>query len=312
MPGLVLAVIRDGKTVVERGYGVRTPADPILPDRDTVFHIGSLSKAFTGVGVELLAERGKLSLGDPASRYVKQMPKPWRQIPIKLFVAHQSGIPELKEKLPSMQAMFRAADELPMAFRPGAKQEYNNFNFAVAGDVIEGALGKPYLDFMRDEVFKPLGMSRSGYGPTDANFAPGHYHRKKGLEVVNEAVPRGGEYAIPSGFLQTTLGDLVRLYRGIQSHKLLTPARAQEMITPVSEGKTGAVGWFTREVNGVRIVAKDGAASGYSSQFQFVPGRHDAVIFIMNLQGQGLDTAALAHDLLKEICELPLPERPGE
>ena len=60
------------------------------------------------------------------------------------------------------------------------------------------------------------------------------------------------------------------------------------------------------------IVAKDGAASGYSSQFQFVPGRGDGVIFIMNLQGQSLGTATLAHDLLREVCGLPLPEGADE
>jgi hypothetical protein len=84
------------------------------------------------------------------------------------------------------------------------------------------------------------------------------------------------------------------------------------MISPVTPGLTGTPGWFARRVGGVTIVAKDGAASGYSSQFQFVPGRGDAVIFIMNLQHKGLATQALAHDLLREVCGLPLPARPGE
>src|SRR5450432_1665597 len=151
-------------------------------------------------------------------------------------------------------------------------------------------------------------MTRSGYGQTDPNSAPGHYLGKTGrLEAVNEVAPKGGEYAIPSGFLQTTIGDLLRLYWGIQRHKLLTPARTHEMFTPVTPGMTGTPGWFARKTNGVTIVAKDGAAAGYSSQFEFVPDRGDAVIFIMNLQGQNLGTATLANDLLRDVCGLPLP-----
>jgi CubicO group peptidase (beta-lactamase class C family) len=310
VPGLVLAVIRDGKVVVEKGYGVRTPEDNQRPDSDTLFYIGSLSKALTGVGIELLAEQGKLKLDEPVSHYVKGLPKTWRPIPLKFFLAHQSGIPEITAKKPSFEEMLRTADDLPLSFKPGTKQQYNNFNFAVAGMVIEGACGRPYLEFMREEVFKPLGMTRTGYGQTDSNSSPGHFLRKTGrLEVVNEVVPKGGEYGIPSGFIQTTLSDLLRLYRAIQRHKLLPPPRTHEMLSPVTPGMSGTPGWFAREVNGVTIVAKNGAASGYSSQFQFVPGHGDGVIFIMNLQGQALGTAALANDLLREVCGLPLPEK---
>ncbi|HEX3872072.1 MAG TPA: serine hydrolase domain-containing protein, partial [Pirellulales bacterium] len=241
------------------------------------------------------------------------LPQAWRGIPLKLFLAHQSGIPEIESaRQPTFQEELREVEHRPMSFRPGTKQQYNNFNFAIAGQVIEGASGKPYLEFMREEVFKPLGMTRTGFGQHDSNTSPGHYLRKNGqYEGVADAKPKGGLYGIPSGFIQTTLTDLLHLYRGIQQHKLLTPERTREMISPVTPGKTGTPGWFTRVVNGVTIVAKNGAASGYSSQFQFVPGRGDGVIFVMNLQGQDLGTDSLAVELLREICGLPLPERRG-
>ncbi|HWB01093.1 MAG TPA: serine hydrolase domain-containing protein [Pirellulales bacterium] len=313
VPGLVLAVIRNGQLVVERGYGVRSPGDQVRPDAETLFYIGSLSKAITAIGIELLAERGKLTLDDPAGRYVHVLPPAWKSIPLKYFLAHQSGIPEIATaREPTFEQQVHAVEHLPMSFKPGMKQQYNNFNFAIAGKVIEGASGKPYLEFMRDEVFRPLGMTRTGYGQRDANASPGHYLRKNGhYEVVEEAIPKGGEYGIPSGFLQTTLADLVRLYHAIQQHKLLTPARTREMVSPVTPGKTGTPGWFAREAGGVTIVAKNGAAAGYASQFQFVPSRGMGVIFVMNLQAQGLNTDALANALLREICGLPLPERAG-
>lgn len=314
VPGLVLAVVRDGRLVVEKGYGIRSPRDREPPNPNTLFSIGSLSKAVTGVGIELLAERGKLDLDEPAGRHVPHLPPAWGRIPLKYYLAHQSGIPMIAtSKAPTFAATIAPVAHEPLVFQPGSRQEYNNFNYAVAGQAIAGASGRPYLAFMRHEVFLPLGMTRTGYGEAGPNRSPGHYLHPNGrYEVVEHAVPKGGPYAIPSGFLQTTLADLLRLYRAIEHNTLFPAARTQEMITPVTDGLTGTPGWFARRAGGVTIVAKDGAASGYSSQFQFVPGRGDAVIFLMNLQHKDLATQALAHDLLREVCGLPLPQRPGE
>lgn len=306
VPGLVLAVVRDGEVVVEKGYGVRSVDDKQRPDVDTLFYIGSLSKAVTGVGVEVLAEQGKLTLDDPLGRYVKGVPKTWQGIPLKYVLAHQSGIPELSSKKPTFEEMLRSADDIPLSFKPGTKQQYNNFNFSLAGKVIQGASGKPYLDFMKEEVFKPLGMTRTGFGQTDKNSAAGHYLRKNGKWAVITDVALKGDYGIPSGFIQTSLADLLRLYRGIQRHKLLTVKRTKEMITPVTADLGGTPGWFAREAGGVTIIGKDGAAAGYSSQFHFVPGKGHAVIFIMNLQGQELGTVTLVNDLLREVCGIPI------
>jgi CubicO group peptidase (beta-lactamase class C family) len=284
IPGLVLAVVRDGRLVVEKGYGVRSLTDRRRPDPDTLFYIGSL---------------------------VKGLPPAWRSIPLKYFLAHQSGIPEPKEKRTTFADEARTVADVPLSFQPGARQEYLNFNYHVAGQAIESASGRPYLEFMHAAVFRPLGMTRTGYHQADPNSSPGHYLRPGGLAVVREVSPKSGEHAIPAGFLQSTLADLLRFYRGVQGHTLLSAARTREMLAPVTRGKTGTPGWFARPVRGMRLVVKDGAVSGYSSQFQFVPGRGHAVIFIMNLQGKDLGTAALARDLLREVCGVPLPGRPA-
>jgi CubicO group peptidase (beta-lactamase class C family) len=312
VPGAVVAVIRDGEVIVEKGYGVRSQDDSQRPDADTLFYIGSLSKAVTAVGVELLAERGKLSLDDPLGRYIKGLPKPWQPIPLKYVLAHQSGIPELPNKKP-FEEMLRSAADTPLTFKPGTKQLYNNFNFALAGKVIEAAAGKPYLEFMKAEVFHPLGMNRTGYGQVDKNSAPGYRAQKNGThEVVRGGGPAASEYGIPSGFIQTTLADLLRLYHGIERHTPLTPKRTREMISPVTPDLSGTPGWFVREDGGVTVVSKNGAAAGYSSQFQFVPGKGHVVIFIMNFQAPGLNTISLASDLLRDVCGLPVTDKHGK
>ena len=102
LPGLVLGAVRNGRVAVERGYGVRSLDSPQPPDPDTVFYIGSLSKALTAAGAMVLVERGHLDLEAPASRYLKDLPVSWRSITVAQFMAHQSGIPQLNRKLPTL------------------------------------------------------------------------------------------------------------------------------------------------------------------------------------------------------------------
>ena len=94
-PGLILGVVKDGQVVVKKGYGVKSFASGEAPDENTVFYIGSLSKALTAVGAMLLVEQGKLDLDAPAGNYLKGLPKSWQPITVKQFMAHQSGIPQL-------------------------------------------------------------------------------------------------------------------------------------------------------------------------------------------------------------------------
>ena len=256
-------------------------------------------------------EKGKLKLTDKASQYVPGMPAKWRDIQLRYFLAHQSGIPELSQKLPTFDAMLRSADGVEMAFKPPASdQQYNNFNFAVAGKVIEGVSKQPYLQFMHDEVFAKLGMTHTGYHQQDADSATGYTRKGKSgceLKAVENVEPRGGDYGIPSGFLQTTLADLLKLYRAIEQQRLLSPASYQAMLNRVTPGFSGTPGWFAREAGGVKIIGKNGSAQGFASQFHFAPERRAAVIFILNLQGT--QTSQMVNDLLREVCGLPLPDK---
>ena len=312
VPGLVLAIVRHDEVIVEKGYGVRSVEDHHMPDADTLFYVGSISKAMTAAGIELLAERGKVKLDAPIGDYVKSLPTTWQPIPLKFFLAHQTGIPEITSATsPVFAEEVRDFDQIPLQFQPGIKQAYNNLGYVVAGQVIEAVSGKPYLDFMTENVFKPLGMIRTGCRQTDPNFSPGHFLRDgKKYDVVTEALPKGGEYGIPSGYVQSTLADLLRFYRGIQQHKLLPPARTNEMLCPVTTGMSATCGWFTRKVNGVTVIAKEGTVAGYTTEIEFAPASDDAVIFIMNLQGDHLDTARLANTLLREVCDMAVEKDP--
>jgi CubicO group peptidase (beta-lactamase class C family) len=306
-PGLVLGVVKDGQVVIKKGYGVKSFASGEAPDENTVFYIGSLSKALTAVGAMLLVEQGKLDLDAPASKYLKGLPSTWQPITVKQFMAHQSGIPQLNRKFPTFKEMLKAAEDKPLSFAPGTKQEYNNFNFAVTGKIIEAASRTRYLKFMKQNVFAPLHMDHTGYQILSRNEATGYRPNKGNLRPIKHQL-RGGPYAIPSGHLQSTLADLLKFYDALRSGRLLKASTFQQMVTRINPSLSGTPGWFERKAGGDSVVTKNGSVPGFHSIMSFVPSKGDAVVILWTSQkpkGNGLFKAA--NQLLNQICNVPLP-----
>ncbi|MEI9897701.1 MAG: serine hydrolase domain-containing protein [Chthoniobacter sp.] len=236
--GLALGVVKDGKVILRKGYGVKSLDAPGAPDADTIFFIQSLSKAVTAVGFMRLVDEGKVTLADPIGKYLPGLPKSWQKITVSQVMAHQSGIPQLDKKLPTFEEMTAAAQSLPLSFPPGTRQEYNNFNFAIVGKLIEKISGLSYVDYMKREVFDPLGMTRSGYGLEDDPNEAISYRPGTPPKPIDHRL-KGGEYGIPSGHLQSTVNDLLRLYEGLRRHALFKPPTMQQMTARVQPAFTG-------------------------------------------------------------------------
>jgi len=304
LPGLVLAVVKDGQVLITKGYGVKSFASGEVPDANTVFYIGSLSKGLTAIGAMLLVEQGKLDLDAAASRYVKRLPKSWQGITVKQFMAHQSGIPQLNRKFPTFEQMLRSADDVPLSFAPGSRQEYNNFNFAVAGKVIEAVSGMKYLDFMQQRVFGPLHMNHTGARVISRNRATSYRPTPDGSRPIQPHF-QGGPYGIPSGHLQSTLADLLKLYKALSQGTLLKPATYELMVTRIQPGLFGTPGWFERKAGGDSVVTKNGATQGFQSIMSFVSGKGDAVIMLWTSQkpkDNGL--FKVTNQLLVQLCHV--------
>ena len=175
MPGAVMGIIIDGELVWVKTAGVRELKDraPVTPD--TVFRIASMTKSFTTLSILKLRDEGKLSLEDPVARYVPalaDLPYPTKDSPtltIRHLLTHSEGFPEdnpwgdrqLARSDQTMRAWLRAG--LPFSTAPGTAYEYSNYGFAILGQVVARASGRPYAEYVRDEILKPLGMNSSTF-----------------------------------------------------------------------------------------------------------------------------------------------------
>ncbi len=312
-PGLMLAVVDAGRVVLAKGYGVRSLPSGPAPDVDTVFAIGSISKAVTAVGAMLLVQDGRLRLDEPAAKYLPGLPERWRSITVRQFMTHTSGVPQVPRAASFAAALGRTAGE-PMTFRPGADQEYNNFNFAVIGKVVEAVSGQPYLDFMRQRVFAPLHMSSTGVRVESADRATGYTAGPGGGLRSGAPGFAAGDYGVPSGGLESTAADLLRLEAGLRDGRLLRPEATCQMWTPAVPPGTHYTwnftpGWQRRVAGGTLVIAKNGAVTGYTSMIQMVPSRGAAVILLWNLKRQGNDFWGPSADLLQRAFATPRPIR---
>ncbi|HEY3780365.1 MAG TPA: serine hydrolase domain-containing protein [Fimbriimonadaceae bacterium] len=292
---IMVAIVEKGKLVFSKGYG---DSGSGTPDLNTVFYIGSLSKAVTGYGLMKLVDQGKVALRKEVGTYVPNLPESWAKIPLLNYVTHTSGIPGVGAKASSFQNAVDNAANKPIFFEAGSDQKYNNFNFAIAGQVIEHVSGKSYLDYMTDNVFGPIGMSSTGVGIT-----------KNLVSVPN--YPDVAKYGTPSGGLESSAGDLVRWFQYMYNQEGMSPHGYRLMYTPLvpthpsgKEAWNFTPGWQARFASGDEIVAKDGGVVGFFSMMQMVPDKGVCVILLEAHAGVGKTGThlwPLAANILRDV-----------
>jgi CubicO group peptidase (beta-lactamase class C family) len=308
-PGLSIAVIQDNKVIFQKVYGIRSRKSKEPVNDNTIFSIGSVSKAFTAVGIMQLVQKGNIGLDDPAKKYIKDIPASWSQITIRQFMTHTSGIPDVKgeKDKESFEETLKQAGKLPMSFRPaGKKQQYNNFNFAVLGKLIETVSNMSYLDYMTNQIFKPLQMNRSGLLHNAKNVALGHMNKNGEWKEI-ETHFASQDYGIPSGGLQITLTDFIKFAQGLGSNSLLNEKLTKTMWTPYSKELSNTPGWHSRMGGNDLVIHKGGGGTGIGSvcDFAAVPSRKLFVLVMANKSNNNISPANIVDDILLKVFKIP-------
>ncbi len=293
-------VARDGQPVISKGYGMANYELNVPNTPQTVFRIGSITKQFTAMAIMMLQERGKLNVNDPICKYLENCPAAWQPVTIRHLLTNTSGILSYTD-LPDTQKvsvqpstfaelvnLFR---DKPLEFTPGEKFAYSNSGYYLLGLIIEKTSGKPYAEFLRENVFTPLGMKNSGYDDSHTllpNRANGY--EWAGKTFVNANYIDMG-FAYSAGALYSTTGDLLLWDKALYTEKLVSRKSLDEMFTPFREmvrdgwgGYAYAYGWFIGKQSGRQVSRHDGGIKGFSTDIIRFPSERVTVIVLNNNQ----------------------------
>jgi CubicO group peptidase (beta-lactamase class C family) len=300
-PGAVVGVVKGGKLVFVKGYGAAdlTYGMPFTPETPT--NIGSSSKQFTGFALALLASRGKLSLDDPVQKHIPELKDFGKKITVRHLLSHTTGYREFINTLiiegrQVLEGDYIGPDEVikvinrqpTLQNEPGAEFNYNNSAFSLATIVLERVTGRPFPEWMRDEVFLPLGMTKTWVRANPGQIIPGrsigYIAGEGGFREVRDLNASQG-----AGGIHTTPGDIAKWWRNFKTGELGGPAVIKEMTTSfvLNNGKPSNYGYglFLDTERGLRRWQHGGNDVAHSSTFVYYPDLDAGYVVFSNYQG---------------------------
>jgi CubicO group peptidase (beta-lactamase class C family) len=322
IPGLCLAVVKDGKVIKEKAYGLANVELNVPVTTNTVFEIGSITKQFTATLIMRLVADGKLSLDDRLHEHLNDTPETWREINVRHLLTHTSGLKnytgldgfEVRQKL-NCDAFVRQLAREPLEFTPGERYSYCNSGYNLLGYLIELKSGTNYWTVLRERILSPLGMNHTrSRDATDivTNRASG-YEVTRG-KLTNRDSDLTDVFA--AGAMVSTIGDLLKWNAALGSDRLLKAASREAMWKPVKLNSGGThpygLGFRVEDYKGRANIGHSGSTSGFSSSLQRFPEERVAVIVLCNFGEQGMATkiARGLADLYFEVSSEAGDEKP--
>jgi CubicO group peptidase (beta-lactamase class C family) len=331
--GLAIAVVKDGRLVFEKGYGVREVNKPAPFDTTTLSAIASTTKAFTAAAMGMLVDEGKVKWDDPVTKHLPsfQLYDPYvtREITVRDLLTHRAGLGNADylwalSDLPAGEMISKLRLIKP-AYSLRSSFIYQNVMYVTAGQVIAAASGMPWDRFIQTRIFNPIGMKNSyplaKLVPTNANAATPHF-RYGGDTIV--AIRRDMAQAIgPAGDIWSSVSDMSKWMlflldsARVNGKRLLEPETFAELFTPqvmVPPGEfyptaqltrphwtTYGLGWFQHDYQGRMLDFHTGSLNGMVAIIGLVPDEHFGVYILSNV-----DHVEVRHALMYKAIDLYL------
>ena len=319
MPSISVAVVKRGEIVWEEGFGWADRERRIPASEHTMYSLASISKPFTATGLMVLVQQGKLDLDRPVNDYlgnakVRARVGATNEATVRRVANHSSGLPlhvqffyrDTPRRPPPMDETILRYGNLVTA--PGERYQYSNLGFGVLDYVIERVSGRTYADFMREEVFLPLGLTRTSVhlGPSLESFASARYGRK-GLPVPYYDFDHTGASAVWSSAHDLGRFAMFHLKARLSDQKPILSAEsidAMQKATFQSGENVGyGLAWAVSDTaGGYRVVSHNGSMDGVATTLRLVPSEDLAVTVLCNGSDQ------LPHRVADEIFKVMLPK----
>ena len=241
IPGLALAVVKSGKLIKAKGYGLANLELDVPVTPDSVFELASVTKSFTATAIMMLVEEGKVALDDKISKYLINAPYTWRGITVRHLLTHTAGFASDCKEIRQQgwlanyttAEMFEAGSKCPADFAPGDRWQYSDMGYFLLGMIIEKVSGTRWREFVRERIFQPLGMTATTVIDQWAiikNRTAGYTLRDGKLAHIR----RISQIELPSHYgILSTVKDLAKWDAALYTEELLRKATLDQMWTPV-------------------------------------------------------------------------------
>ena len=292
-PGAEVLVLKDGKVLLEKAYGMANLSYNIPFKTNTPTNIGSTTKQFTAMAIMLLQQQGKLNIDDDIRKYIPELPEFEHKVTLRNFLTHTNGYREylnlfsltgsdLTLPISEEQIIRSIQNQAKLQNEPGTKFNYNNTGFILLSLVVEKVTDTPFPEWMKENVFKPLNMNntrvRASNDEIIPNRAAGYKIGESGAYVEVEDL----QYSRGAGGIYTTLPDLKNWVENFKSHHLGGEEIYKAMTTPfvLKNGDTLDYGFglFIDEFQDKKRIQHGGADNAHRSMLMYFPEFDAAVI----------------------------------
>lgn len=299
-------LIKDGKVILRNGYGEADEVNHYPNTTKTVFDIGSLAKQFTAVSILILERRKQLTLTDPIDKYLDSVPSDKKSITIEQLMTHTSGLDsdfpygqEFQEKAyepVTREEALRRIYATELIDTPGDKYAYSNQGYILLAAIVEEVSGRPFDDFLIDELFKPAGMLNTGFRgeklpPVDRSLiAKGYTEDGEQIDLTTLSPDAWSDKG--GGQVVSTAEDIERWWYAIRDRKFLTKAQTERMFTP-HKGTYGHA-WNILKRDGKTVIEHGGDYVGFGSQLAWYKDDRVVMIIVSNRTNNILGTRHVA------------------
>jgi CubicO group peptidase (beta-lactamase class C family) len=308
-------IAKNGKIIYQKSFGYANYDTKELLNDSSLFELASVTKEFTAMGIMMLKEQGKLNYDDDVRKYIPELP--YEGMTIRHFLTHTSGIPYYEDekffegwdrkKTVYNDDVIRqfAKVKPPVLFKPGEKWEYSNSAYALLATIIERVSGKTYGEFLKENIFIPLGMDRSrvyntrrSKGEIIPNYAFGFVYSDSLKKFMLPDSLKEYYYVITldgiqgDGVVNSTTGDLFKWDQALYTEKLVKKSTLDEAFTPVKLNNDSTYqygfGWFIAQDSTLgKVVQHSGGWPGYGTYIKRFIDHNNCVIVLTNNGGYG-------------------------
>jgi CubicO group peptidase (beta-lactamase class C family) len=314
LPGAAVMIIKDGKINFQKGYGLANVESNIPINAFTNCRLASITKQFTAMSILLLIEKGEININTTLKEIFPDFPEYGKKITIKHLLQHTSGLIDYEDLIhDTVTVQLKGKDVLDLIvltdstyFEPGSKHKYSNSGYALLALTVEKFSGKPFRDFLKENIFQPLGMNTTIAFENNinevSNRAYGYTITENGVDLTDQSITSA---VLGDGGIYSSLNDLYLWDQSLYTETLIDKKYLQESWTSgiTSEGAEFpyGYGWHLEKRYNSDVVYHTGSTRGFRNIIYRIPGKRFTIVILTN-RNSGPERTTL--DLAYKIADL--------